>query len=287
MPNEATLAAAEPARATDPVPAGEPLLPGYTVVAHLRRGRRYDVYDLWSHERACLCVAKILVPDRPADSDAGRCLVREGELLQSLSHVHLVRAWETLLLPRPAVILEPLTGETLEGLIDHRRRRLSLDDVAVLAIQLCSAVRYLHSQGILHLDLKPSNVMRESRYVKVIDLSHARGSGIVEPEVGTPQYMAPEQVRGGLVTTATDVWGIGTLLFEAATGVMPFGRVRCAYEQVKRRAAPVRSLRRAPARFAEAVDQCLDPRPAGRPTLDELAATLGEFATAAPGLWPR
>ena len=91
--------------------------------------------------------------------------------------------------------------------------------------------------------------------------------------MGTRQYMAPEQVRGGILSEATDVWGIGAVLFEAATGRRPFEAER-RYQQLERRADSVRSHRRVPAAFAKAVDSCLEPAPTQRPTVDELAEIL-------------
>jgi serine/threonine protein kinase len=92
--------------------------------------------------------------------------------------------------------------------------------------------------------------------------------------------VAPEQARGDFLSEATDVWGIGAVLFHAATGQSPFeaedGR---KYQQLQRRADPVRTHRRAPAAFTTAVDRCLDPEPSRRPTVDELAKLLNGLAT--------
>jgi len=259
-----------------PLGAGEPLAPGYEVIRHLNRSRALDVYEVWSEERACRCVAKVLRPDRTDDRKRRNRLLKEGRTLKRLTHLHIVRAYETLEEPRPIVILETLTGDTLEHLIGvHRRRRLPLADVAYLGIHLCSAIHYLHRQGLLHLDLKPSNIVSDLGLAKVLDLSIARPPGRGRRGVGTRQYMAPEQARGGLLSEATDVWGIGAVLFEAATGRRPFeaesGR---RYQQLERRADPVRSHRRVPATFATAVDSCLEPEPPQRPTVDELTEIL-------------
>src|SRR5439155_1630685 len=86
-------------------------------------------------------------------------------------------------------------------------------------IHVCSAMHYLHRRaGFLHLDLKPSNIVCEQGHAKVIDFSIARRPGRGHKGAGTRQYLAPEQARGDLVTAATDVWGIGVVLFEVATG---------------------------------------------------------------------
>ncbi len=80
--------------------------------------------------------------------------------------------------------------------------------------------------------------------------------------MGTLEYMAPEQARGGYLGPATDVWGIGAVLFEAATGEPPFEAYdEDRYEQLERRAEPVRWYRRVPATFDDLVAGCLEPEP--------------------------
>jgi serine/threonine protein kinase len=265
-----------------PLGQGELLAPGYAVVAHLNRGRALDVYDVWSEERACRCVAKVLRPDRIEDRRVRGSLLREGRILKRLTHPHIVRAYETLEEPQPVVILETLTGYTLEYLIfvRHRRRRFPLSDITFLGLHLCSAMHYLHRQGLLHLDLKPSNIVSNLGIAKVIDLSIARRPGRARRRgIGTRQYMAPEQARGGLLSEATDVWGIGAVLFHAATGRRPFeAETGRKYQQLERRADPVRAHRRVPATFGTAVDRCLDPEPSRRPTVGELAELLNGLA---------
>ena len=260
--------------------AGELIAPGYEVIAHLHQSDDLDVYDVLSEERNCRCIAKVLRQDRLDYRRARRRLLYEGRLLQRFTHPHIVRAYETLTRPDPVLILETLTGATLEHLLDERRQRLALVDVVFLGLHLCSAMHYLHRHGILHLDLKPSNIVSDRGMAKVLDLSIARSPGRGSRGLGTPQYMSPEQARGDFLSEATDVWGIGVVLFEAATGRRAFDSsdTEAEYEQLERRAEPVRSLRRVPAAFATAVDSCLDPDPARRPTVDELYAILNEFA---------
>jgi serine/threonine protein kinase len=263
-----------------PLQAGEIITPGYEVIAHLHRSNNFDVYDAWSEERTSRCIAKTPIPDLIEDKKLTRGLFREGRLLKKLTHPHIVRAYETIREPRPALILETLTGATLAYLIDTSPRRLPLTDIAHLGLHLCSAVRYLHRHGILHLDLKPSNIVSECQRAKILDLSIARPPGRGKKGAGTRNYMAPEQARGELLGPAADVWGIGAVLFEAATGELPFGAPEDdvdRYEQLERRAETVRSYRRVPAAFNDLVGRCLEPEPARRPTLQELADALREL----------
>lgn len=261
---------------------GEVLVAGYEVIALLDRGPSFEVYDVWSLARSCRCVAKTVRLDRRSPRHSRRVL-REGRLLSRLGHPHLVRGYETITRPRPVAILETLTGETLGHVVD-RCRRLPPGDVAVLGMQLCSALGYLHRQGLLHLDLKPSNIVNDGGRAKVLDLSVARGPGRLPAGIGTDGYLSPEQAAGGVVGPAADVWGIGTVLFVALVGELAYpGTVpdRAADGEddpdpilITEPAPSVRSRRRVPASLADAVDECLALDPAERPTVGELGQRL-------------
>ena len=256
------------------LPEGADLAPGYEVVGLLSRRRAVDVYDVWSVERDCRCVAKVLRPECRDDRRAAARLLREGTLLQGLTHPHIVRAYEVHREPEPMVVLETVGGETLAHLIS-RPRRLPLTDLALLGVDLASALTYLHRNGHLHLDMKPSNAVIESGRAKLLDLSVARAPGRAPRGVGTRQYMSPEQARGGVLGPEADVWGLGAVLYEAATGTRPFRALEGhRYEQLERRATPVASRWRASAAFFDLVDSCLEPDPQRRPTLEQAAEVL-------------
>jgi eukaryotic-like serine/threonine-protein kinase len=258
-----------------PLGAGSEPVPGYEVIAHLARSNAYDVYDAWSRERGCRVVLKTARPDRRTHEPVVGRLLREGRLLLRLTHPNLVRVYEVAVAPRPSVVLETLGGETLAHLLDGRDGGLPAAELGHLGLQLCSVLGYLHAQGWLHLDLKPANVVAEGGRARVLDLSHASRPGSVPPGFGTWCYQSPEQARGGRVGTAADLWGLGGVLFEAATG-------RCAfddeaedfeYPQLHRGAPPVRTFGSAlPEGLASAIDACLAADPGERPSLAELAA---------------
>jgi len=265
---------------------GRRLAGDYEVIAHLARSNVLDVYDAWWRDGCCRVVLKTLRPDRRKHAASARALLREGRLLERLRHPHIVRAYATLTEPRPFVVLETLRGETLAHLIERRERRLSAAELGFLGLHLCSAVAYLHADGILHLDIKPSNVIAEAGRAKVIDLSVARKPGRSKAGVGTWCYMSPEQAQGGVLGPAADVFGIAGVLFESATGDCAFDDEADAgvdYPQLVRDAAPVRTRRRGlPAELASAIDRGLSRDPGARPSLVELAAAC-ESAAALPG----
>jgi len=289
-------------RGPAPLAPGTEIAPGYRLIEHLGRGRTLDVHDAWSDERGARVVVKALRPDRAGDAAAARRLVAEGRLIRRLSHPHIVRGYETLVAPRPLVVMETLTGQTLAHLIDESARRLPVADIAHLGLHLGSAIRYLHSQGWLHLDLKPTNVVAEAGRAKLIDMSIARRPGRAAAGVGTWCYMAPEQATGGDLGPAADVWGLGAVLYEATTGRAAFDppgptaeepplasddddgtdSADRRYPQLDGPPEPVRRLRRAPGALVDLIDACLASRAAGRPSITAVLAALEPLARLPP-----
>jgi serine/threonine protein kinase len=260
--------------------AGDELAPGYTVIEHVSRNQALDVYDVWDDGRYCRCVAKTLRPDRLGEKRATARLRLEGELLARFAHPHLVRAYETLETPQTVVVLETLSGETLAAHIEQRASRMPAAELALLGLQVGSAVRYMHGQGYLHIDLKPSNIILDLGVAKVLDLSLARPPGPLRPGVGTRCYLAPEQARGEDVTAAADVWGLGVVMWEAAVGEPAFDDEAAGvkYPQTVARAPAVRRRRRLPAALGAVIDACLDPAAGARPALDDVLTALEPFA---------
>jgi serine/threonine protein kinase len=255
------------------------LIPGYSVVAHIRRGTRLDVYDVWSEDRSCRCVAKTLRPDQAGEPEARRGLLREAETLLGSTHPHLVRAYELVERPILVLMLETVSGPPLEQLI-ALEGRLGVYDAAFVGIHVSSALGYLHHRGILHRDVTPSNVICERGIGKLIDLSLACRIGHrSQGGSGTAPYMPPEQVRGGVLTEAIDVWALGAVLYEAVAGVPAFVCEADDRPQVSGRAESVRRHRRVPRILSGLIDASLDPDPAKRPTMASVRENLRTLIT--------
>jgi serine/threonine protein kinase len=262
------------------------IAPGYRVVELISRGSALDVYEVFSDQRLCSCIAKTIRPDRADVERVRDRLLLEGHLLQTLAHPHLPRAFETIREPVPVVILETLVGMNLEEIIDTRARRLPSADLAHLGRQLSSAVHYLHISGYLHLDIRPANIMANAGIATLIDLSIARPPGEIARGLGTRDYLAPEQARGGDVTAAADVWGIGATLYEAATAITPFAALDEAeldlwdaggyLQRVREAPALAASGRRLHPGLAAVIEDCLRQDPAARPRVTDVYDRLGE-----------
>ena len=265
-----------------PLGRGREITPGTFVVEHLHRSNGLDVYDAWNEPRGCGVIVKTLRPDRLRKRGAATKLVREGRLLRRLAHPHIVRGYEVHAGERPAIVMETLGGATVDA-IAHEGRPLSGRELANLGAHLAGALRYLHGQGIIHCDLKPSNVVADHGRAKVIDLSHARAPGRMPPGNGTWCYMAPEQVAGRDVGAAADVWGLAIVLYVAATRTSPLAELADELyvdaPQLHERIAPLRSARpRLPRTLTELVDGCLEPAPAARPPIDSALRVLSDLA---------
>lgn len=271
-----------------PVTRGRLLVPGYEVVGHLSRGNALDVYDVWSQDRGCRCIAKVPRPDKLEHRRTVRRLKTEGWLLGRLRHPNIVTCYELADGPVPALILEMLTGATLSYVLDEMVERLTVEESAWLGVQLCSAVGYLHRHGWLHLDLKPANIVAETGIAKLIDLSIARKPGRGSAGIGTREHMSPEQAAGGTLTEAADVWGIASVLFECLAGRIPFeehmgekGEER--YPQLDMPAPSLGGYLHGQAKLVEAIDAGLRSEPSARPSVREFSVALQEAA----GIDPR
>ena len=255
----------------------------------LAHGSAFVVYDAWSVQRRCRCIVKMLAPgvDSPT---LRRRLALEGRLLTRLDHPHLLHGYEVRRDPA-LVASRTVGGLTLASLIEDAGR-LGPGDVAHLAGQLASGLGYLHDSGYLHLDVKPANVVVDAGLAVLIDFSLVQRAGRVRAGTGTPWYMAPEQVRGGRVDAATDVWGLGATLYQAATGIRAFAEAWTADDDARPpaqlpqstgRAIPlVRRRPRFPRALARIIDGCLEPEAAARPSLADVTAVCHELTGEGP-----
>jgi eukaryotic-like serine/threonine-protein kinase len=158
---------------------------------------------------------------------------REGTILARLSHPHIARLIDAGVSStgQPYLVLELVKGQHIDTYCDEER--LSVEARIRLFLDVLSAVAHAHANLIVHRDVKPSNVLvTADGQVKLLDFSIAKlieddGLSRLTREGGaamTPKYAAPEQVTGGPITTATDVYSLGVLLFESLSGQHPAGR---------------------------------------------------------------
>lgn len=209
---------------------GATIAAGRTVVELLGGGRRYEAYLVWDERLYAPAVAKVLRPNLLTDEPAVRKLRREAELLRRLAHPVLVRGLDAHLDgPAPHLLLEHVAGTDVRRLVKEAGP-LSFEELLEVGGQVAGVLHYLAAEEVVHLDVKPSNVVY-GQLSRLIDLGAARtiehASRLSAP-FGTDAFMAPELCAAGsggsLVGPAADVWSLGATLYYAATGEVPFPR---------------------------------------------------------------
>ncbi|WP_031482745.1 serine/threonine-protein kinase [Streptomyces bicolor] len=192
----------------------------------------------------------------------------------------------------PWVATGYVAGPSLQQVVGHDHGALPERSVRILAAGLAHALRDIHAAGIVHRDLKPSNVLVTIDGPRVIDFGIARALETVDESgltrtgalVGSPGFMAPEQVRGDRITPACDVFCLGSVLAYAATGRLPFGSVDSGAHAVMFRIAQEEpDLEGVPEGIAELVRDCLRKDPGARPTLDRILERTGAEDTVSDG----
>jgi eukaryotic-like serine/threonine-protein kinase len=269
---------------------GDEVVPGCVMQSLLGGGVRHEVYAAFDQRLLAPVVIKIVRPGLVRDSATLRATRREIDVLTKVSHPVVVRLLDSMGSgPRPHLTMERVSGRTLSKVI-HKDGPISVHRATEVGVALTSALHFAHLRGIVHLDIKPENVIL-GRPPRLIDFSLARPvdkAAALTSQVGTPSYAAPEQCNppaDGVPGTASDVWGVGMTLYEAVTRRRPFPKATTDSESGKPAPAPQLTMEprpfddAVPAAFAEVVMACLARDPGDRPTAEQafyaLAAQLG------------
>ncbi|WP_018568986.1 serine/threonine-protein kinase [Streptomyces sp. PsTaAH-124] len=192
----------------------------------------------------------------------------------------------------PWVATGYVAGPSLQRVVGHDHGPLPERSVRVLAAGLAEALRDIHAAGLVHRDLKPSNVLVTIDGPRVIDFGIARALETVADGgltrtgalLGSPGFMAPEQVRGDRITPACDIFCLGSVLAYAATGTLPFGTADSGVHALMYRIAQEEpDLDALPEGIADLVRACLRKDPAARPALEEILERTGAEDTVCDG----
>jgi serine/threonine-protein kinase len=270
----------------DPEPPSLPAgarVAGYEIVRFLGRGGFGEVYEAEAAEEAGARVAlKVLQTTEPGDVAR---FAREIRCAALLEHPNVPRVLDVGALPdgRPYYAMELLAGETLAERVARSGPR-PLAEVAAIVRAIAAALGAAHARGIIHRDVKPSNVFLADRPV-VLDFGIAKLLDDTNPPltgsqaiVGSPVVMAPEQIAGAMVDARTDIYGLGAVAYYAASGRFPFAHEDPAIlEQLVLSAepAPLGRLVSAPPEVDRALRRALAKDPEARPmTAAELADEL-------------
>src|SRR5258706_7056323 len=208
----------------------------YLVLDRLGAGGMGEVYRARDTRLNRIVALKQLSDTALASEVARHRVLREARAAAGLSHPNIATIFDVLDTPAGLVIvMEYVPGESLAARL--RRRALSVEQTVRFASQITDALIEAHEHGVIHRDLKPANIhLTPDGKAKILDFGIARStpdpaSGDAAPDdmstdagrvIGTPGYMAPEQLAGGRVDHRTDIYGVGLLMFEMLSGRRPF-----------------------------------------------------------------
>jgi serine/threonine protein kinase len=270
--------------------AGTLLAFRYRLVSRLETGGMAEIWRAQDELLARPVALKLPTGPGRARSDVLKLAWKEARMGARLSHPNIaaVHDYDEAVRPSgsvaPFVVMELLAGETLAARL--ARAPLSWREAAAVGIAVAGALTAAHASGVVHRDVKPGNVMLTPTGVKILDFGISAVAG--EPDddetgatFGTPAYVAPERLDGKPAEPATDVYGLGVLLYEMVTGQPPYP-VDTWEELARARAGGAAALpAELPPAFRELVTRCLVDEPDRRPTAAEVGDVLAGLAPAA------
>jgi serine/threonine protein kinase/Flp pilus assembly protein TadD len=214
------------------------LISHYRIISKLGEGGMAEVYLAEDTKLGRRVAMKFLPPQTSADQQARKRLIREAQAVATLEHQNICGIYEVGEADGHSfIVMQYVEGETLHKFLQERA--LDLSTALALAVQIADALAEAHSRGIIHRDLKTSNIMITARQqAKVMDFGLAKvmnSEEVVESEartqslltapgaiIGTIPYMSPEQVRGERIDERSDIFSFGVVIYEMLTGCQPF-----------------------------------------------------------------
>ncbi len=296
MTDRASAAISKSTGAPDPL-IGRVINDRFKINALIARGGMGKVYRAEQAPLGRVCAIKVLNPNYAGEHDPEfhKRFFLEASIASKLTHPNTVTIFDY---GRTDDDIYYMAMEYLEGHTLHRAIReaghFPEERAAHVARQICRALREAHSLGVIHRDLKPANIFLvehgdETDFVKVLDfglvknVSGDKGEDLTQTGLfmGSPKYMAPEQIRGDRVDARTDIYALGIIMYEMITGKVPFDRpnsVNILMAHVNEEAPPMRqmnpNINLSPA-IEDTVGRCMAKDPDQRfRSMDEVLAAL-------------
>jgi serine/threonine-protein kinase len=201
----------------------------YEIQDEIGKGSMGVVYRAHDPHIDRIIALKVLRQDRIVSEEFVQRFLKEAKAIGRLSHPSIVTVYDVGQDQDSLYIaMEFLEGISLDKIIEEKR--LNIEEIIELGVQVAEALDYAHQQGVIHRDIKPANiVLTPDSQIKITDFGIAR---IEDPEgtrqtqagdiLGTPSYMSPEQVQGRVVDGRSDLYSLGVILYELLTGKRPF-----------------------------------------------------------------
>ncbi|WP_433616500.1 serine/threonine-protein kinase [Dactylosporangium sp. CA-139114] len=259
----------------------------YRLVSQAGTGGMAEVWRAVDTRLDRTVAVKLLLPDLAGSGRARDRAEAEARAVARINHTNVAAVFDAghrsrgLRRPAPYLVMEYVDGQTLDGRLSGPR---SLDwlEATHIAVQVADALAAAHLHRVVHRDIKPGNIMVTNAGVKVIDFGLAAilsaiGTGPVGVILGTPEYMAPEQLRGDPVTAASDMYAFGLVMYRMLTSALPW--TEPTRHAIMRQRRSWRSLRLppisgVPAEVVAVVDACLAEEPESRPSSRTVARVL-------------
>ncbi len=262
----------------------------YEIVEEIGRGGSSRVYRAYAAELGYDAAIKVIPNDAEDRIGFVQRFAREVEVIRKLNHPNIVRVYGSGETDEIVyLVLQCVRGGTLRQRLGGRP--LPAPQAAAYVIQMARALHHAHQQGIVHRDVKPSNMLvdaEDTNHLLLTDfgtakIQGARGLTKSGTTIGTPEYMSPEQAEGREIDQRADIYALGCVLYEALATRPPFvgsTPVSVLYQQVHSRPASIRSYNNAVSReLARVVEIALAKRPSDRyGTAEQLADALTPFA---------
>jgi Protein kinase domain len=256
----------------------------YEILGEAGHGSMGNVYRARDRETREVVALKLLKPEIASDQTMIERFKNELLFARKITHKNVCRVHEfNRIGPVAYTSMEFVEGESLRSVL-NRFGGLPARKAVDIAGQICSGLKEAHAQGIVHRDLKPENVMIDAQgNVKIMDFGIARSMEAVTrltgSMVGTPAYMAPEQVGGKAVDYRTDIYSLGLILYEIFTGAQAFqaeNAVAVALKQMRESPIPPHEIEpMIPVPIERAILKCLEKDPAKRfQSIPELETAL-------------
>jgi serine/threonine-protein kinase len=260
---------------------------GYTIIRRLGTGARSVIYLAIEEATKKRVAVKRAVLEAPEDTRIFKQIETEHKVSNHIDHpyirkcYHLIRSRKLLRTNELLMTMEFFDGQSLE-----EQKRLSLIDVLLVFRMVAIALNAMHEKGFVHCDIKPNNILFNNKgAIKIIDLGQSCRIGEIKKRIqGTPDYIAPEQVRREHLSHRTDIFNLGATMYWALTGknvptlIPKKNEFGIAVDQSQPVRSPHELYRKIPKSLSDLVMICVDEKPANRPSnMLEITRQLDEI----------